>query len=56
MLTFFSPLGNVYWSKDIILLVTDQGNVGTQAWLEAYHGIEQKGKHYWNEDLIKQMK
>ncbi|CAO3627736.1 unnamed protein product [Cunninghamella blakesleeana] len=35
---------NVYWSKDIILLVTDKGNVGTQAWLEAYHGIEQKGQ------------
>ncbi|KAI8079719.1 Gaa1-like protein, partial [Halteromyces radiatus] len=35
---------NVYWSKDIILLVTDHENVGTQAWLEAYHGIEQKGQ------------
>ncbi|CAO3592080.1 unnamed protein product [Absidia cylindrospora] len=35
---------NVYWSKDIILLVTDQGNAGTQAWLEAYHGIEKKGQ------------
>lgn len=25
-------------------MVTDKGNVGTQAWLEAYHGIEQKGQ------------
>ncbi|ORX47956.1 Gaa1-domain-containing protein [Hesseltinella vesiculosa] len=33
---------NVYWSKDIILLVTDQADAGTQAWLEAYHGIEQE--------------
>ncbi|KAI8067458.1 Gaa1-like protein [Gongronella butleri] len=36
---------NVYWSKDIILLVTDQANAGTQAWLEAYHGIEQQGTY-----------
>ncbi|KAI9024469.1 Gaa1-like protein [Phycomyces nitens] len=32
---------NVYWSKDIILLVTDKGLSGTQAWLDAYHGITQ---------------
>ncbi|KAG1309507.1 hypothetical protein G6F62_000715 [Rhizopus arrhizus] len=31
---------NVYWAKDIILLVTDQGKTGTQAWLDAYHGME----------------
>ncbi|KAG1461820.1 hypothetical protein G6F46_005036 [Rhizopus delemar] len=31
---------NVYWAKDIILLVTDQGKAGTQAWLDAYHGME----------------
>ncbi|KAF7725040.1 inositol polyphosphate 5-phosphatase [Apophysomyces ossiformis] len=29
-------------AKDIILLVTDKGVVGTQAWLEAYHGIDQR--------------
>lgn len=28
-----------YWSKDIIFLVTDKGQLGTQAWLDAYHGI-----------------
>ncbi|ORE06410.1 hypothetical protein BCV72DRAFT_250068 [Rhizopus microsporus var. microsporus] len=33
---------NVYWAKDIILLITDQGKVGTQAWLNAYHGIDKK--------------
>ncbi|KAG1174609.1 hypothetical protein G6F70_006567 [Rhizopus microsporus] len=33
---------NVYWAKDIILLITDQGKVGTQAWLNAYHGIDEK--------------
>ncbi|KAI8391330.1 Gaa1-like protein [Radiomyces spectabilis] len=32
---------NVFWSKDIIFLVTDQGMTGTQAWLDAYHGIDQ---------------
>ncbi|KAF1799968.1 Gaa1-like protein [Mucor lusitanicus] len=29
---------NVYWAKDVILLVTDEGTLGTQAWLDAYHG------------------
>ncbi|KAL0091128.1 GPI transamidase GAA1 [Phycomyces blakesleeanus] len=32
---------NIYWSKDIILLVTDKDLSGTQAWLDAYHGITQ---------------
>ncbi|KAI9487195.1 MAG: Gaa1-like protein [Benjaminiella poitrasii] len=32
---------NVYWSKDVILLVTDDGQAGTQAWLDSYHGIVQ---------------
>ncbi|CAO1411146.1 unnamed protein product [Diamesa tonsa] len=29
-----------YWSKDIIFLVTDQEQLGVQAFLEAYHGDE----------------
>ncbi|RUS22965.1 Gaa1-like protein [Endogone sp. FLAS-F59071] len=29
---------HTYWSKDIIILVTDDGVAGTQAWLDAYHG------------------
>ncbi|KAI8139216.1 Gaa1-like protein [Fennellomyces sp. T-0311] len=33
---------NVYWSKDIILLVTDKGMVGTQSWVDAYHGTGQE--------------
>lgn len=42
---------NVYWAKDVILLVTDQGMSGTQAWLDAYHGTVQNGKvvyKLWN--------
>ncbi|KAI8643787.1 Gaa1-like protein [Parasitella parasitica] len=31
---------NVYWAKDVILLVTDEGREGTQAWLDAYHGTD----------------
>nr|XP_040231731.2 glycosylphosphatidylinositol anchor attachment 1 protein [Anopheles coluzzii] len=27
-----------YWAKDIIFLVTEQEQLGMQAWLEAYHG------------------
>ena len=36
-----SNAGNVYWSKDIILLVTDKGMAGTQSWVDAYHGTGQ---------------
>lgn len=32
--------GNVYWAKDIIFLITEQEQLGMQAWLEAYHGYE----------------
>lgn len=33
----------VYWAKDVILLVTDHGTSGTQAWLDAYHGMVPNG-------------
>jgi glycosylphosphatidylinositol transamidase len=35
---------NVYWAKDVILLVTDHETSGTQAWLDAYHGMTTSGK------------
>lgn len=37
-------IGNVYWSKDIIFLVTDKEMAGTQAWVDAYHGTGDQGK------------
>uniref|UniRef100_A0A182RL25 GPI-anchor transamidase component GPAA1 n=1 Tax=Anopheles funestus TaxID=62324 RepID=A0A182RL25_ANOFN len=30
-----------YWAKDIIFLITEQEQLGMQAWLEAYHGAEE---------------
>ncbi|KAJ1949091.1 Glycosyl phosphatidyl inositol protein transamidase complex subunit [Linderina pennispora] len=30
----------VYWAKDIILVVTDAGEIGIEKWLRAYHGEE----------------
>ncbi|KAJ1925356.1 Glycosyl phosphatidyl inositol protein transamidase complex subunit [Tieghemiomyces parasiticus] len=27
-----------HWSKDIIVLITDQGDVGAELWLRSYHG------------------
>uniref|UniRef100_A0A182TRU7 GPI-anchor transamidase component GPAA1 n=1 Tax=Anopheles melas TaxID=34690 RepID=A0A182TRU7_9DIPT len=30
-----------YWAKDIIFLVTEQEQLGMQAWLEAYHGADE---------------
>lgn len=29
-----------YWAKDIIFLITEQEQLGMQAWLEAYHGYD----------------
>jgi len=34
---FFRP--QIYWAKDIIFLVTEHEFLGTQAWLEGYHGV-----------------
>ena len=33
-----------YWSKDIILLISDGAEIGVQAWLEAYHDYKRSGK------------
>jgi glycosylphosphatidylinositol transamidase len=30
-----------YWAVDFIFLVTDDPTIGTYAWLQAYHGLEQ---------------
>lgn len=35
--------GRKYWAKDIIILITEHEQLGAQAWLEAYHGIENSG-------------
>ncbi|XP_075985327.1 glycosylphosphatidylinositol anchor attachment 1 isoform X2 [Anticarsia gemmatalis] len=29
-----------YWAKDIIFLITEHEQLGMQAWLEAYHGLQ----------------
>lgn len=40
LILFFYSLGQKYWAKDIIFLVTDQEQLGMQAWLEAYHNSD----------------
>ncbi|CAG8558496.1 12704_t:CDS:10 [Funneliformis caledonium] len=35
--------GYTYWSKDIIILITDGGEAGVQAWLESYHDLPRSG-------------
>lgn len=34
---FYWLLGQTYWAKDIIFLVTEHEQIGMQAWLSAYH-------------------
>ncbi|CAJ0765794.1 6071_t:CDS:10 [Entrophospora sp. SA101] len=36
----FEIYGYTYWSKDIIFLITDEGEAGVQAWLESYHDYQ----------------
>ncbi|KPJ00765.1 Glycosylphosphatidylinositol anchor attachment 1 protein [Papilio xuthus] len=47
-----------YWAKDIIFLITEYEQLGMQAWLEAYHGLDNEpGNFYtslgsfWRPDL-----
>ena len=36
----YFPTDQVYWSKDVVFLVTDHEQLGAEAWLRAYHGEE----------------
>ncbi|XP_048484149.1 glycosylphosphatidylinositol anchor attachment 1 protein isoform X2 [Plutella xylostella] len=36
-----------YWAKDIIFLVTEHEQLGMQAWLEAYHGIQSDAETFY---------
>lgn len=36
-----------YWAKDIIFLVTEHEQLGMQAWLEAYHGIQRDSETFY---------
>ncbi|RVE52116.1 hypothetical protein evm_003189 [Chilo suppressalis] len=37
-----------YWAKDIIFLVTEHEQLGMQAWLEAYHGLQSDTKTFYS--------
>ena len=37
-------VGQPYWSKDIIFLVSDHEQIGMQAWLDGYHQMEAECK------------
>lgn len=41
---FFFPTEQKYWAKDLIFLVTEQEQLGMQAWLQAYKGAT-SGSH-----------
>ncbi|XP_023934325.1 glycosylphosphatidylinositol anchor attachment 1 protein [Bicyclus anynana] len=36
-----------YWAKDIIFLITEHEQLGMQAWLEAYHGLQQETSTFY---------
>ncbi|XP_068624983.1 glycosylphosphatidylinositol anchor attachment 1 protein [Battus philenor] len=37
-----------YWAKDIIFLVTEYEQLGMQAWLEAYHGLNNEPETFYS--------
>lgn len=43
-MAFFIILGQKYWAKDIIFLITEHEQLGIQAWLDAYHGVTSGSK------------
>ncbi|XP_050356076.1 glycosylphosphatidylinositol anchor attachment 1 protein [Nymphalis io] len=36
-----------YWAKDIIFLITEHEQLGMQAWLEAYHGLQRESASFY---------
>ena len=47
------PTDHSYWAKDIVFVISDGYLDGMQAWLGAYHGLEQYGEfsyicHWYN--------
>lgn len=36
-----------YWAKDIIFLITEHEQLGMQAWLEAYHGLQRDSASFY---------
>ncbi|CAH2057448.1 unnamed protein product, partial [Iphiclides podalirius] len=36
-----------YWAKDIIFLITEHEQLGMQAWLEAYHGLNNEPGNFY---------
>ncbi|XP_047540006.1 glycosylphosphatidylinositol anchor attachment 1 protein [Vanessa atalanta] len=36
-----------YWAKDIIFLITEHEQLGMQAWLEAYHGLQRESSSFY---------
>lgn len=36
-----------YWAKDIIFLITEHEQLGMQAWLEAYHGLQSNTETFY---------
>ncbi|XP_072947948.1 glycosylphosphatidylinositol anchor attachment 1 protein [Epargyreus clarus] len=37
-----------YWAKDIIFLITEHEQLGVQAWLEAYHGLQSEPGNFYS--------
>ena len=40
----FVCIAKTYWAKDIVFLVTSHGELGMQAWIDAYMGLQTASK------------
>lgn len=43
----YSDSGYSLWAKDLVFVISDGYMDGMQAWLNAYHGVEQSSKTLW---------
>lgn len=46
-------LGEKYWAKDLIFLITEYEQLGIQAWLEAYYGVSSGNEGILNHGDLK---
>ncbi|XP_065589154.1 glycosylphosphatidylinositol anchor attachment 1 protein [Cyrtonyx montezumae] len=37
----------IFWAKDVIFLIAEHDALGTELWLDAYHGLNRSGGTWW---------
>ena len=48
-------LAKNYWAKDLVFLVTSEGEIGMEAWMDAYLGQQSPGEIAWRKKKKKKI-